>query len=167
VTAALALDQEDRPADTMVFAEALRTGAHGIETPGIAPAAAMGTRATRVLSGSDAPTAATRAATRRVRAADPITQAPLARRLEPRPYATAGYARPAPQYAPEQRRSSQAGRRLAIGLTLLLVFVAAVVIAVVISTNTSKTIVQLRTTVAHDAQSAIHQVQNLISQYTK
>jgi serine/threonine-protein kinase len=167
VGAALALDQADRPADTMVFAEALRQGADGIEAPGIAPVAAAGTRATRVLSGGNAPTAATRAATRATRtdrAADPATAAAPARRLQPRPYA------PAPSAAdrvPEQRRSGKAGRRFAIALTVLLLFVAAVAIAVAISTSTSKTAVQIRNVVARDAQNAINQVQNLIGQNTK
>jgi eukaryotic-like serine/threonine-protein kinase len=166
VATALALDQEHRPADTMAFAEALLGGARGIAPPGL-PVAAMGTRATRVLSGGEAATAATRAATRAVRGADPVTPARPVRRLEPRPYASPGYERQPADYPTEPRRSGKAGRRVAIALTVLLLFVAAVVIAVVISTNTSKTVVELRTTVAHDAQSAINQVQNLISQYTK
>jgi serine/threonine-protein kinase len=163
VAAALALDQEDRPADTMVFAEALRSGVHGVEAPGIAPVGAMGTRATRVFSG-DAPTEATRAGTRRTAPAAPARPV---RRLEPRPYATGAHAPPADEYPPDRPRSGRAGRRLAIALTVLLLFVAAVAIAVVISTNTSNTVVQLRTTVAKDANSAINQVQSLISQYTK
>ncbi len=165
VAMALALDQEDRPADTMVFAEALRSGAHGIEAPGVARVGATGTRATRVLSG-DGPTAATRAA-RRAAPVAPPTQARQARRLEPRPYTPADYAPPAPARPAERARSGQAGRRFAIALTILLLFVAAVVIAVVISTNTSNTVVQLRTTVAKDANDAINQVQSLIGQYTK
>jgi eukaryotic-like serine/threonine-protein kinase len=167
VTIALALDQERRPADTMAFAEALRSGAHGIAPRGVPSIAAAGTRATRVLPGGDAATAATRAATRGVRAAAPVTPARPVRRLEPQPYASPAYGRPQADYPAEPRRSGKAGRRVAVALTVLLLFVAAVVIAVVISTNTSNTVVQLRTTVAHDAQSAINQVQNLISQYTK
>jgi eukaryotic-like serine/threonine-protein kinase len=167
VAMALALDQEHRPADTMAFAEALRSGARGIAAPGVTPVAAMGTRATRVLSGGDAATAATRAATRGVRSADPVAPPRPVRRLEPRPYTSPGYGRQPADYQTEPRRSGKAGRRIAIALTVLLLFVAAVVIAVAISTSTSNTVVQLRTTVAHDAQSAINQVQNLISQYTK
>ncbi|HUE26284.1 MAG TPA: protein kinase [Solirubrobacteraceae bacterium] len=166
VAAALALEQEDRPADTMVFAEGLRSGAHGIEAPGVAPVGATGTRATRVISNRDAPTAATRAAPRRAAPA-PATPARAVRRLEPRPYATGGYARPAADYADQRPRSRNGGRRFAIALTVLLLFVAAVVIAVVISTSTSNTVVQMRTIVAKDANDAINQVQNLISQYTK
>jgi eukaryotic-like serine/threonine-protein kinase len=165
VAMALALDQEDRPADTMVFAEALRSGAHGIEAPGVARVGATGTRATQVLSG-DAPTAATRAA-RRTAPVAPPTPPRQARRLEPRPYAPADYAPPAAARPAERGRSGRAGRRFAIALTILLLFVAAVAIAVVISTNTSNTVVQLRTTVAKDANDAINQVQSLIGQYTK
>jgi serine/threonine-protein kinase len=183
VGAALALDQEDRPADTIVFAEALRRGAQGVEASGAMPVAAEGTRATRVLRGEDAPlhgdappagrerdapTAATRAArpaARGTRTADPATVARPARRLEPRPYA--GAAGPAADHVPEQRRSGKAGRRFAIALAVLLLFVAAVAAAVAISTNTSKTAVQIRNVIAHDTQSAINQVQNLIGQNTK
>jgi predicted PurR-regulated permease PerM len=89
------------------------------------------------------------------------------RRLEPRPYATGAYGRQATDYPAERPRSGRAGRRLAIVLAVALLFAAAVAIAVAISASTSNTVVQLRTTVAHDAQSAINQVQNLISQYTK
>jgi hypothetical protein len=44
---------------------------------------------------------------------------------------------------------------------------AAVVIALVLSTSTSPTVNNIRTTVSHDAQSAINSLSNLISQYTK
>jgi hypothetical protein len=52
-------------------------------------------------------------------------------------------------------------------LALLLVFAAAVVIAVVIATSTSGTLVHYRTVMAHDAQTAINKVRDLINQYTK
>src|SRR5690348_11137062 len=61
---ALALDQEDRPANASLLAEAIAAGARGIEP---APAARTrkldGTAATRVLSGRGAPSAQTRVAT--------------------------------------------------------------------------------------------------------
>jgi hypothetical protein len=140
------------------------------------PVAGEGTRATQVIRGGEAPTAgrerdataatrAARPATRGARAADPATTSRPARRLEPRPYAPAG--RPAADHVPEQRRSGKAGRRFGIALTVLVLFVAAVAAAVAISTNTSKTAVQIRNVIAHDTQSAINQVQNLIGQNTK
>jgi serine/threonine-protein kinase len=165
VALALAIDQENRPADTMAYAEALRNGMHGIEPPpGVA--AALGTgAATRLLPNRDAPTASTRVASR----AEPMTAgqpaaARPARRLEPRPYATGAYTQP--EY-PAERPRGRGGRRFAAALALTLLFVAAVAIAVVIATSTSNTVVQVRTTISNDAQSAIQQVQSLINQYTK
>jgi hypothetical protein len=52
-------------------------------------------------------------------------------------------------------------------LALLCVVIAAIVVAVVIATGTSSTVVQFRKTVANDFQSAFNQVQGLINQYTK
>ena len=52
-------------------------------------------------------------------------------------------------------------------LLVMLVFVAAVVIAVVIATNTSPTVVHFRTVAGRDAQQAIQSFQSLINQYTK
>jgi len=165
VATALAIDQEERPRDTMVFAEALRNGLHGIEPATIATAAAK-TSATRVLSGRGAETSATRIEPLTDPGAPPRPAAPV-RRLEPHPYAADPYARTATVPPAEARRSSRAGRRFAAVLAVALLLAAAVVIALVIATSTSNTAVQLRTTFSHDAQQAINQVQSLISQYTK
>jgi eukaryotic-like serine/threonine-protein kinase len=170
VEMALAIDQEDRPADTMVFAEALSNGLHGIE-PTQATAALGNQSTTRVLSGLDAETASTQVAPRtggtRAQSPRPV------RRLEPQPY-RGGREAPAPATAagvPEPRRSRSrsrgAGRRLGILLLVAILFVAAVAVAVVISSSTSNTVVQLRTTFSNDANQAIQQVQGLINQYTK
>jgi serine/threonine-protein kinase len=167
VALALAIDQEDRPADTMAYAEALRKGVHGLAPPPGVVSAALGTGATtRLLPSRDAPTASTRAASRPepVTAGRPAAARP-ARRLEPRPYATGAYARA--ETAAERPRSGRGGRRFAAALAVMLLFAAAVIIAVVIATGTSNTAVQLRTTISNDAQNAIQQVQSLISQYTK
>jgi len=58
-------------------------------------------------------------------------------------------------------------RRLLALVALALVFTAAVAIAVVIATSTSSTAVQLRQVVAHDFNSAYHQLQSDINKYTK
>ncbi len=94
VALALALEPERRPADAIAFGEGLRKGAHGIEPPmATASTAALGTGATRVISGRD-DTAATRMATRaRPAPAAAGTPARPVRRLEPRPYATDPYQR--------------------------------------------------------------------------
>jgi serine/threonine-protein kinase len=171
VTLALGLSPEQRPADAISFGEALRKGAHGIEPPlATASTAALGTGATRVISRRDDPTAATRMASSPRTAATAPAAPPAAapRRLEPRPYAPEPYQREEAAYRGEPRRRSRSGpRRALIGLTVGLLFAAAVVIALVISTSTSPTVVHVRTTVSHDAQSAINQLSNLISQYTK
>jgi beta-lactam-binding protein with PASTA domain len=55
-----------------------------------------------------------------------------------------------------------------MGLFALLAVLALIAIAAVaIANSTSGTVVQYRKVVAHDAQSAIGQVQSLINQYTK
>jgi hypothetical protein len=66
-------------------------------------------------------------------------------------------------YEPRRRGA----RRFLTFLLLALVFTAAVAIAVIIATSTSSTVVQFRQVVAHDAQSAINSVKDLIHQYTK
>ena len=165
----LAIDQERRPADAIAFAEGLRKGAHGIAPPlAAANAAALGTGATRVLSARD-DTAATRMATRARPAAAPATaRTRPVRRLEPRPYATDPYQqRVPPTYAEAPRRRGRAARRVLLGLFVGLLFAAAVVIALVLSTSTSPTVTNIRTTVSHDAQSAVNSLSNLINRYTK
>jgi eukaryotic-like serine/threonine-protein kinase len=168
VALALALEPEQRPADAIAFGEALRKGAHGIEPPlATASTAALGTGATRALSGRD-DTAATRMATRaRPAPATAATSARPVRRLEPRPYATDPYQQVPPTYAEPQRRRGRAARRVLLGLFVGLLFAAAVVIALVLSTSTSPTVNNIRTTVNHDANNAINSLSNLINQYTK
>jgi serine/threonine-protein kinase len=148
---ALTLDQHQRPADAMVFSEALREGLHGIDPlRGESPTALAGTRATKVLARDEQQTAATRV---RLREAEP-------RRAE----------RPARAPRAEPRRRGGAGRafrRLIALLALLAVFVAAVVVAVVIATSTSSGIAHFRTSLAHDANSAIGQLKHLVNSYTK
>jgi hypothetical protein len=91
---------------------------------------------------------------------------PPVRRLEPRRYATDPYQR-APTSYPEQRRRRRGGRLILTGLLIGLLFAAAVVTALVISTSTSPTLSHIRTTVNHDANSAINALSNLVSQYTR
>ncbi len=50
---------------------------------------------------------------------------------------------------------------------LLLVFGAAVVVALVIANDTSNNVVHFRTVVGHDAQSAINSLRSLVNRYTK
>jgi eukaryotic-like serine/threonine-protein kinase len=168
VVLALAIDQHQRPADTIAFAEGLRAGLHGIEPPldAATAATAMGTGATRVLSNRES-TAATRMISRsEPAAAGPATPARPMRRLEPRPYAAEAQRHPV-ERVPERPRRGRGARRALLGLALGLLLAAAVVIALVVSTSTSNSVSHIRVTMEHDANSAINQLSNLISQYTK
>jgi serine/threonine-protein kinase len=163
VAAALAIEQEDRPVDGLVLADAIRAGAQGLDPQlGTAAAAQLGTRATRILPAAEAATAATRVES--ARAASPPRAVPARRAATPAPIASVGRRPAAP--VPESR--SGRGARRALGfLMLALAFVVAVVVAVVIVTSTQKTVVQARNVATNDVQSAITDLQNLISQYTK
>jgi serine/threonine-protein kinase len=177
VAMALAIDQESRPADALVLAEALRAGAHGIEPVDSSAATAhLGTAAvTRVLPevGREAATAATRIAP----APPPRT---AARRAVPaRVASTPAPRRAAPlaadraadrAAAPPARRPggfARAMRRLFAVAALAIVLAAAVVVAVVIATGTSSNVTQLQRTIGNDANSAIKQVRDFINKYTK
>jgi len=168
VTFALAIDQTRRPSDAMAFADALRKGLHGIRPPLATASTVAATSATRVISRADDATAATRMAPRSRAAAARTEPTRAARRLEPRPYPGEPYRREAPRYADERRpRRRSGGRVILMGLLIGLLFAAAVVVALVISTSTSPTLSHIRTTVNHDANSAINALSNLINQYTK
>ena len=164
VAGALSIEQEGRPPDALSFGEALRSGERGIAPPPGLAGEVPPTRATRLMTGAESPTAATRVAPRT--GARTAVAPPGARRLEPRyagePQAGARYARTS-QPPPRPRRS---GRGLAV-FALLLVVIAAVVVAVVIATGTSRTVVRIQHIVAHDFQSAYDQFKGMIDQYTK
>jgi eukaryotic-like serine/threonine-protein kinase len=171
VATALAIDQQDRPGDALSFGEVLRDGASGI-APHPPIGAPTGTGATRVMSGQDDPTGATRIAApqtaRTTRRPAPAPAAVPVRRLQPQPYAT-GQQTAAPYDPSAERggRGRRGARRFATFLALLCLFAAAVIVAVVIATSTSSTAVQVRRVIANDVNSAIQQVQNLINGNTK
>ena len=81
--------------------------------------------------------------------------------LPPRPTA----ARRAPERAPQ--RSGRGFRRLIGFLSLLAVLALIAIAAVLIANSTSNTVIHYQKIVGQDAQSALTQLQNLISQYTK
>jgi serine/threonine-protein kinase len=170
VSMALAIDQEARPSDAMLFAKAIQNGSHGIAPfDATSPTAHLGTKAvTQVLpargSGDD-PTAATRIASRVAPAPAPRTgrQAP-APRAQPDQAARRGSQR---QPAARPQRRGRGLRRLFVFLVLCLLFTAAVAIAVVIATDTSSSVVHFKRVVTNDFNDAVHAVRNLIHQYTK
>jgi serine/threonine-protein kinase len=173
VAIALAMDQVARPADAMVFAEAIRDGARGVSPMGSDSATVnLGSKSTtRVLSDRDTPTVATRVTPRpSARRAAParVARTPPARR-EARPPNDA--ADPGPPGAGERRQPQQGGghavRRFMLVALLLCVFAAVVIVATLIATGTSNTVVHFQQIIAKDTQSAINQIQSLISKYTK
>lgn len=146
---ALGLEPEERPATAAEMERIVRDGARGIAPP--APAGTGPTSAaTRVL----APTAATRAL-----------------RHEPPPQVAAR--RPAPPAAspPASRNGATAQRarglrRLAALLAVALLFGAGAAIAI-IATGNEGNAVRLKQVVADDAQQAIQQLQDLVSENTR
>ncbi len=164
VELALAIDQEERPSDAIALADALRNGLHGLEPfPEGRRTAGVPTRPTRILSDRDDLTAPTHLATQAMPSprARTSSQRPVTR-SEPR---RARRAAPAP--APAARRSSRGGRRFVLFLLVAVLFVAVVAIAITLAASTSNNVVHFKTVVAHDAHSAIKQVQDLVSKYTK
>jgi serine/threonine-protein kinase len=170
VASALEIDQRFRPHDAMELAAALEDGARGV---GPTRAGGYATGATRIAPGD--PTTATRAAPprqvapRRAEAPTTATRATPARQVpsrRPEPGGGAPYSRrPGPDR--ELERSSRGFRRTMTLFALLAVLAVIVIAAVAIANSTSKTAVQYHRVLAHDTQSAIHQLQNLINQYTK
>jgi eukaryotic-like serine/threonine-protein kinase len=162
---ALCIDKEGRPADAIVFADALRNGAHGIAPlPSTAPTAHLGTSAaTRVLPNRQPTTAATRVASR------PVTRAERLAPAAPAAVARAGGTREGARAARQrpERKPRSTGRRFLILLTLCVLFVGAVAAAVIIASGTSNTAVHLRQVVGHDVQSAVKSLQDLINGNTK
>ncbi len=163
VAMTLAIDQRARPADALELAEALRNGADGIAPPG-ASAQFATSAATRYLNDPGDRTAATRVTPR---PAPRTAQTKAARQVEPRraPRRVDAARRPAPP--PPERRSGRGFRRLMVLLALIAAFALVVIAAVAISNSTSNTVVHYQKVLAKDVNSALTQVQNLISQYTK
>ncbi len=174
IAMALAIEKEARPADAMVFAELVRQGAQGIPPLDDGSATAhLGTgAATRVLSGRDDPTAATRV--------EPRAQRPRTSRPTPaRPARTPLPVQATRDLGPRQvrfddgrsaqpaRRGRRGVRRLVVLLLLVAVFVAAVAVAVVVATGTSNTVVHFRSVVTRDVNSAVQSVRDIINQNTK
>jgi serine/threonine protein kinase len=163
VLAALAIEKEERPADALQLAEALREGARGISPYGSRrPTQPLGTGATRVLSRPDRPTQATRVVP------SPTEETRIAPR---RPRTVPAGPPPSRARAAEPARRQPRRRspvRRALGLTLLLIAVIAIaIVVVVVATGTSSSLVHTRQIIGHDAQSAIHQLDELIGANTK
>ncbi len=174
---ALAIDQHARPENAIELADALRDG-----TRGIAPSAALaGEFATSPITRLDAAdeTAATRVAPRTAARAAPSRtprQVPARRPVSPEPAAVDGGRRRrgsgsagavAPRASAPQRSGGRAFRRIITLLVLVGVLALIVIAAVLISDSTSPTVVQAEHSFSTDVQTAISQLQQLISKYTK
>ncbi|MGA9859972.1 MAG: protein kinase [Solirubrobacteraceae bacterium] len=162
VQVGLSIDPRRRPSTAIELADLLSAGLRGT-----GPRSQDPTTATRVVR-SDR-TEATRAIPRRV---DPPTPAPAARaprqvppRRPVRPEVAAYSRAPAPDR--ELERSSRGFRRVMAVFALLIVLALIVVAAVTIANSTSNTVVHYQKVVARDANSAINQLQGIISKYTK
>jgi serine/threonine-protein kinase len=161
IAMALALDQDQRMPGALSFAEALQSGLRGIDRlPGVpAPSTSA---ATRVIRRGEPTTASTRAVARNGPAT--MSGARPVRRIPPRAYPTGAY--PADPYA-RSSRDRGAGRRFLALVAVMLALIVAVVIGIAIASSTSKTAVQMRTTIAHTFDDGYNALQSLISQYTK
>ncbi len=172
VVRAIAIEPGARPNDALVFGRALRDGVDGVgPAAGGAPTASLGpTAATHVLPERDAPTTATRVATRHpTRSSGPIPVSPPRAPVIP---ARARPPQPPPMRTVDGSRPTRRQRRRGLGRLLALLVLAGLVVAVVavaveLSASTSRSVVQLRHVVATDVHSAVNQVQQLISQNTK
>ena len=165
VASALEIDQRFRPHDAMELAAALQDGARGIGPTG---AGGHATGATRIAPGD--PTTATRVTPRRGEAPTAATRPAPPRQVPPRRPArpeVAAYSRGPAAPDREMERSSRGFRRVMAVFVLLAVLAAIVIAAVAIANSTSRTAVHYHKVLAHDAQSAINQLQSLINQYTK
>jgi serine/threonine-protein kinase len=164
VAMSVAIDQRARPADALELAESIQDGARGIPPVGADPAEFATSAATQFLDDGE-PTAATRVTPR---PAPRTAQTRAARQVEPRRAprrVEAGYERRVAPPAPE--RSGKGFRRFMAVMALIGVFALVVIAAVVIANSTSSTVVHFQRVVAHDAQSAINQVKDLINKYTQ
>jgi serine/threonine protein kinase len=174
VAMALAIDHRARPADAMVLADGLRDGLRGIAPPGADSAEFATSAATRVVEQDDTDatrvtprTGVTRPAGVPRPAATPPTRVP--RQVPPRrpPRSDAAYGRAGSDRGPQPRSGGRGFKRMMGVLALLAVLALIVIAAVTISGSTSSTVVHYKKIIATDAQSAISQLGNLISKYTK
>jgi serine/threonine-protein kinase len=162
VAMALAIDQRARPQSATEMAQALRDGGRGIAPAADASPDDPITAATRYV-GSDEPTAATRVTPRPAPRTGPTRVARGQPGRAPRP-AERTPRRPPPSPGRSRRRGL---RRFITLLVVASLFAAVVAVAVAIAASTSNTVVHYQRVVAHDAESAINQLTNLINKYTK
>jgi serine/threonine protein kinase len=173
----LSIDPRGRPENAIELADMLGDGAHGVSPIRGSRAPGPSTANTRVASGADRPTTATRAqppsgptgpSTAQTRAANrgraASRQAPRQVPVNRSPAAAAPRRQPTEQVAPAPRR--RALRRLTAVLAVLVVL-AVIVVAVVVISKSTTTTVHYEKVVGSDVQQAINQMQQLLDKYTK
>ncbi|MFZ0384048.1 MAG: protein kinase, partial [Solirubrobacteraceae bacterium] len=174
VDMALSIDPRGRPENAIELADILGDGAHGVSpirgsrTPG------PGTADTRVASGADRPTSATRAlppsgpSTAQTRAANrgrAVTrQAPKQVPVNRSPAAAVPRRAVTEQVPPAPRRR---GLRRLMAVVAVLVVLAVIVVAVVVISKGTSTTVHYEKVVGSHVQTAINQMQHLLDKYTK
>jgi eukaryotic-like serine/threonine-protein kinase len=177
VDVALSIDPRGRPENAIELADILGDGAHGVSpirgsrTPG------PNTADTRVASGADRPTTATRAqppsgpsgpSTAQTRAANrgraASRQAPKQVPVNRSPAAAAPRRQPTQAVPPTPRRR---GLRRLMAILAVLVVLAVIVVAVILISHSTTTVVHYKKVVGSDVNQAISQMQQLIDKYTK
>ena len=177
VDMALSIDPRGRPENAIELADILGDGAHGVSPIRGSRSPGPNTADTRVASGADRPTTATRAqppsgpsgpSTAQTRAANrgrPASrQAPRQVPVNRSPGAAAPRRQPTQAVPPAPRRRGL--RRLMAALAVLVVLAVIVVVVIVISKGTATT-VHYEKVVGSNVNQAITQMQQLIDKYTK
>jgi len=155
VACALELEPEGRYETAAAMERAIRDGANGIAPAGMP---ARETAATRIISPAAA-AAETSALTSRRR-----PQEVPARRPAPPPPVAPGRRAPA---GARQAPPRDAARRRLVAALAMLALIAAIVIIAVLAMGTGSNSVHVRQVVAHDAQSAVQQLQDLVDGNTR
>jgi eukaryotic-like serine/threonine-protein kinase len=175
VNVALSIDPRGRPETAIELADILGDGAHGV-APRAPRSPGPGTADTRVASGADRPTTATRAqppsgasgpSTAQTRAANrgrPVTRQVPKQVPVNRSAAAAVPRRQATEQVPP--RPHRGLRRLMAVLAMLVVLAVIVVVVVLISKGTATT-VHYEKVVGSHGNDAITQMQQLLDKYTK
>jgi len=177
VEVALSIDPRGRPENAIELADILGDGAHGVSPTRGSRTPGPGTADTRVASGADRPTTATRAqppsgaggpSSAQTRAANrgrPVTrQAPKQVPVN-RSAAAAVQRRPPTEQVPPA--PARRGLRRLLALLVLLVVLAVIVVVVVLISKGTATTVHYEKIVGSNVRQAISQMQQLLDKYTK
>ena len=176
VDVALSIDPRGRPENAIELADILGDGARGVAPRG-SRTSGPNTAETRVASGADRPTTATRAQPPSGASGAPTAQTRAANRGRSatrhapkqvpvnRSPAAAAPRRVATEQAPPVRR--RRGLRRLMAVLAVLVVLALIVVAVVLISTGTTTAVHYEKVVGTDVNQAVSQMQQLLDKYTK